>query len=278
MTLLEVLQAAAGHLSKKGIENPRLNAEHLLAHALGKAKRLDLYLDFDRPMGENAKAPFRELIRRRSEGVPLQHLLGTVEFFGRTFACDARALIPRPETEQLVEFILRLAPEARSFMDVGTGSGILAITFALEKTAARVEACDISPEALALACENIRRHSLDGRLQPRLTSLLTGIPGRFNVIAANLPYIPTGEIPGLSREVGHDPKTALDGGPDGLDLIRELAVQAVHALEPGGLLALETGIDQATATTAWLATQNYRDITIERDYQGVQRFVFARHG
>lgn len=278
MNLLEVLQAASGHLAKKGVENPRLNAEHLLAHALGKTKRLDLYLDFDRPMGESAKAPFRELIRRRSEGVPLQHLLGSVEFFGRTFACDARALIPRPETEQLVEFVLRLAPAAPSFLDVGTGSGVLAITFALEKPAARVEACDISPEALALAGENIRRYSLDTRLQPQQTNLLSGIPGRFSVIAANLPYIPTGDIPALSREVGHDPQTALDGGPDGLDLIRELAVQAIPVLEPGGLLALEIGIGQATATASWLAAQNYRDIAIERDYQDVERFVFARHG
>jgi len=112
MTVLEVLNAATSYLQKQGVESPRLNAEHLLAHSLGMPRRMDLYLAFDRPLGEKDRAPLRDLVKRRSEGVPLQHLLGTVEFLGREFLCDARGLIPRPETEELVELVLKSAPSA----------------------------------------------------------------------------------------------------------------------------------------------------------------------
>ncbi|MFM8983652.1 MAG: N5-glutamine methyltransferase family protein, partial [Spartobacteria bacterium] len=196
MTVLEVLNAATSYLQKQGVESPRLNAEHLLAHALGMSKRMDLYLAFDRPLGEKERAPLRELVKRRSEGAPLQHLLGTVEFLGYEFLCDARGLIPRPETEELVELVLKSAPAAQSFLDVGTGSGVIALTLALKKPDARVVACDLSPQALALAAENRTRHGLDSRVELIESDLLASVQGSFDAIIANLPYIPTAEIPG----------------------------------------------------------------------------------
>lgn len=278
MTALEVLKAAAGYLAKHDVENPRLNAEHLLAHVLGKEKRIDLYLEFDRPLGERERAPLRDLARRRGEGEPLQHILGTVEFCGRTFRSDARALIPRPETEQLVELVLKETPTARSILDVGTGSGVIAAALALSLPEAIVQACDLSSDALALASENIARHSLENRVALRHSDLLESVAGPFDTIVANLPYIPASEIPTLSREVQHDPRSALDGGPEGLDLIERLVPAAREHLAPAGLIALEIGLDQSEKVCAMLAAHNYRDIAAHPDYQGVQRFVTARHG
>jgi release factor glutamine methyltransferase len=278
MTTLEVLNAATSYLDKQGVESPRLNAEYLLAHVLGKKKRIDLYLEFERPLGEKERAPLRDLVKRRSEGIPLQHLLGTAEFCGHLFTCDARGLIPRPETEQLVELILKSSPNAASILDVGTGSGVIAISLALALPTAKVSACDLSPAALSLAQENAARHQLEARMTFLQSDLLAPVSETFAVIAANLPYIPSADIPNLSREVQKDPLTALDGGPDGLALVERLIAEAPSRLAPSGLLALEIGHDQAEHVMALLAANNYRDIAAHRDYQDVQRFVSARHG
>jgi len=279
MTVLEVLNAATEYLTRQSVESPRLNAEHLLAHVLGKERRIDLYLEFERPVGEAERAPLRELVKRRAAGEPLQHLLGTVGFCGRLFLSDKRALIARPETEQLVEAVLaRVTGETGRALDVGTGSGVIALTLALERPAWNVVAVDVSPEALMLTAENRARHSLDDRVELREGDLGGGVEGPFDVIAANLPYIPAAEIPGLAREVQWDPKLALDGGADGLDLIRRLIPQARDLLAPGGLLALEIGHDQAPAVAALLEENNYRDIERLPDYQNIERFLIARHG
>ncbi|MEI8294422.1 MAG: peptide chain release factor N(5)-glutamine methyltransferase [bacterium] len=278
MTTLEVLNAASAYLHKQRVESARLNAEYLLAHVLGRKKRIDLYLEFERPLGEKERAPLRELVKRRSEGIPLQHLLGTAEFCGRTFACDARGLIPRPETEQLVELILKTSPKPESALDVGTGSGVIAITLALSWPETPVSACDVSKDALALARENAARHELLESVTFFESDLLAATRGGFDIIVANLPYIPSADIPTLSREVQNDPLCALDGGPDGLRLVERLIVEAKSRLTPGGLLALEIGHDQAECVMALLAANNYRDIAAHRDYQDFQRFVLARHG
>jgi len=274
MTILEVIQSATGYLEKNGVEDARLNAEHLLAHALGKKKRLDLYLEFDRPLSESDRAPLRDLVRQRGQGVPLQHLLGTAEFHGRVFKCDARALVPRPETEQLVELAQSKIQNPKSkILDVGTGSGVIAITLALALPEAAVIAIDASPDALALAQENAA--ALGAVVTFVLGDLLPDEPSTFDLIAANLPYIPRREIAELSREVRRDPSAALDGGADGLDLVRRLIEQGVTRLAPDGKMFLEIGHDQAARVAEIFATHGYRDIAIHRDYPGVERFVSA---
>jgi len=279
MTVLEVLNAATGYLKQQGVESPRLNAEHLLAHVLGVKNRINLYMEFDRPLGESERAPLRDFVRKRAEGMPLQHLLGTVEFFGRTFRCDARALIPRPETEQLVEKVLAEAGDpAVRVVDVGTGSGVIALTLALERPEASVTAVDVSREALALAGENAALHGLSERVDFLESELLAGVTGPFDVIVANLPYIATGEMAGLSPEVRRDPVLALDGGDDGLALVSRLIESAPVFLSAGGVLALEIGHDQAGRVEFLLTANNYRDIKILRDYQGIERILIARHG
>lgn len=279
MTVLEVLNASASYLSKQGVESARLNSEHLLAHVLGHKRRIELYLEFERPLSDAERAPLRELVKRRAAGVPLQHLLGTVEFCGREFLCDGRALIPRPETEQLVENILRRMPEENArVVDTGTGSGVIALTLALERSTWQVSGTDISPDALALASENRARLGLEERVTFLPGPLLVPIQGRVHAIAANLPYIPSAEIGTLSREVRYDPQLALDGGEDGLDLVRQLIADAPGRLERGGLIALEIGHDQAARVATLFESHNYRDIEKVRDYQNIERFVIARHG
>lgn len=281
MSLLEVLQGAALFLGKQEVESPRLNAEHLLAHVLG-VKRLELYLQFDRQLGETERAPLRDLVRKRATGVPLQHLLGTVEFCGRVFKSDSRALIPRPETEQLVEralsYTLFSQPSA-TMLDVATGSGIIPLSLALERPESRITATDISPEALSLAKENAILLSVTS-VQFLETDLLPPVSGKddcFDLITANLPYIPSAEIASLSREVQQDPRLALDGGDQGLDLIFRLIPLAVKRLTPGGHLLLEIGKGQEQQVIECLQSHNYRDITALPDYQGVLRFVEAIH-
>ena len=275
MSLLEVLKGASDFLGKQGVESPRLNAEHLLAHVLG-IKRLELYLQFDRPLGEKEREPLRDLVRRRGTGIPLQHLLGTAEFCGRSFRSDARALIPRPETEQLVERALTYPPPS-SILDVATGSGVISLTLALERPDAKVTATDISPEALSLAKENASLLGVD-RVAFYETDLVPTGNETFDLITANLPYIPAGEIASLSREVRNDPILALDGGPEGLDLITRLAPLAFARLNPGGRLILEIGIGQSEAVMECLSGHNYRDIVALPDYQGVPRFIEALKG
>ncbi len=278
MTVLEVLQSTTAYFVKRKIESPRLNAEHLLAHALDR-KRIELYLDFERALTESELAPLRELVKRRGQGEPLQHLLGTVEFCGRTFLCDKRALIPRPETEQLVEMLKSEIRSPKSeILDVGTGSGVIALSLATQHPEAKVIASDISDDALTLARENAARIGLKDRLRFVRSDLFAQIDERFDLIVANLPYVPETDRPTLSREVLLDPETALFGGGNGEEIIRKLITEAPSHLRPDGLLALEIGINQADGLTTFLAEHGYRDISTRQDFGGVTRFLFARHG
>jgi release factor glutamine methyltransferase len=279
MTVLEVLQSTTAYFKKRGIESPRLNAEHLLAHVL-KLKRIELYLEFERPLAETELAPLRELVRRRGLGEPLQHLLGTVEFAGRVFLCDKRALVPRPETEELVERVIHstMSHPPSTVLDVGTGSGVIALTLAAQFPNAEVQAVDISDDALALARENAARLDLQQRVRFAKGSLLEGIESTFDLVVANLPYVPTTDRPTLSREVLHDPESAVFAGERGDELIRELIIAARDRLCPGGLLALEVGIGQADGLEVLLKEKNYHDIASIRDYGGVKRFLFGRYG
>jgi len=278
MTVLEVLQATTAYFKKHDLESPRLNAEHLLAHVL-RRKRIELYLEFERELAEAELAPLRELVKRRAQGEPLQHLLGTVEFCGLTFLCDRRAMIPRPETEQLVEVLKSEVRNPKSeIMDVGTGSGVIALCLAAEFPGAQILAVDISNDALALAQENAARLNLAERVRFLKSNLLENVEGVFDVIVANLPYVSTQERHTLSREVLHDPEVAVFASTRGDELVRELIAQAPSRLRPGGMLALEIGMGQSEALLSTLAEKNYRDISSKTDYSGVTRFLFARYG
>jgi release factor glutamine methyltransferase len=311
MTLLEVLRSSTEYFSKREIENPRLNAELLLAHSLGR-KRIELYLDFERVLSEPELVPLRELLRRRAQGEPLQHLVGTVEFLGREFACDKRALVPRPETEELVELVKtrieadlgeatiqpgkQISPTSArernqkssrdagggaaglSIVDVGTGSGIIAISLALAFPEAEIVAIDVSDDAIALARENSARFSLGERIRFVKGELLNDLAGQFDAIVANLPYVGLADRDTLAREVLHDPEVALFGGEKGDELIRELIEKAPTSLRPNGLLALEIGLGQADALRASLEEKNYHDIESKNDYAGIIRFLLARYG
>jgi release factor glutamine methyltransferase len=276
-TLLAVLQSTTAYFTKHKIEHPRLNAEHLLAHALGRT-RMDLYLEFERNLSEEELGPLRELVKRRGQGEPLQHLLGTVEFCGHLFAIDKRAMVPRPETEELVELLQSKIENRKSrIVDVGTGSGVIALSLAQEFPEAKVYAVDISEDALALAHENAVRLGLE-RVHFQRSDLLESLSERFDLIVANLPYISMQDRHLLAREVLHDPEVALFGGPSGDELVRRLIEKAPSHMEPRGLVALEIGADQAEGLSEFLRQKNYHDIELKRDYAGVTRFLLARYG
>jgi release factor glutamine methyltransferase len=278
MTVLEILQSTTAYFKKREIESARLNAEHLLAHVL-KQKRIELYLEFERVLAEEELAPLRELVRRRGQGEPLQHLLGTVEFAGRVFLCDKRALVPRPETEQLVELLSsRIENRESRIVDIGTGSGVIALSLAARFPEARVTATDISDDALALARENAARLGLTNRVEFLTGDLLAYVNHVYDLIVANLPYVAVPDRAALSREVLHDPEVALFGGERGDEVVRRLIEAAPAKLKPGGLLALELGLGQADDLAALMANKNYHDIRKEADYAGVTRFLFGRYG
>jgi release factor glutamine methyltransferase len=286
MTLLEVLQASTEYFRKRNIESARLNAEHLLAHVIGR-KRIELYLEFDRSLTEPELAPLRELVRRRGEGEPLQYLLGTVEFCGQVFGCDKRAMVPRPETEELVELVIAECRNRQSgsdgnadlrIVDVGTGSGVIALSLAAKLPRARVYAVDTSQDALALARENAVRLGLAERVEFRQGDLLGDFSERFDVIVANLPYIAMSDRNSLSREVQHDPDSALFGGERGDEIIQRLIDRAPDRLVAGGLLAMEIGETQTDHIFEALTQKKYKDTAAKNDYSGRARFILARYG
>src|SRR5438874_9326550 len=259
MTVLEVLQATTAYFKKHNVESPRLNAEHLLAHVLGR-KRIDLYLEFERGLAESELAPLRELVRRRGSGEPLQHLLGTVEFCGRTFRCDKRALVPRPETEQLVELLISYCKseiEHSRTIDVGTGSGVIALTLADQFSKVEIVGVDISEDALMLARENAERLGLVNRVRFLRSNLLESVQPGFDLIVANLPYVSTEDRHNLSREVLHDPQVTRFAGPRAAEMVHALIAHARPWLRPGGMLAMEIWINQCEARVAVVAGEAY---------------------
>ncbi|RPJ33961.1 MAG: peptide chain release factor N(5)-glutamine methyltransferase [Verrucomicrobiaceae bacterium] len=274
-TVLETIDGGTRYLEKRGIEDARRNMQMLVAGQLG-CTRMDLYLQFDRPLDEAVLVPLREALKKRGEGIPLQHLLGKVWFHNREFKTDARALIPRPETEELAEWVLSWElPETQRILDMGCGSGVLGLTLAAERSGWEVTLADVSPEALALARENA------GRLEISNASFLdsdlfSAIDGTFDGIVANLPYVPETERATMAREVLHDPALALFSGADGLDLIRHFIPEAFQRLNPGGWLALEIGHDQASQVAGFLQASSFTAIEVKTDLSGVARFPFAR--
>ena len=275
--LLETLTAGAGYLAKRGIDEARLNMEHLLAHVL-QCRRMDLYLRFDQPVAEPHLIELRALVKRRGEGEPLQHLLGTVEFYGLELVSDHRALVPRPETERLVDLLVtqfKAAPPAR-VLDMATGSGCIGLALTQAWPAASVLLADISEDALELARLNASRLGLAGRVKLLRTDLFEKVTGEFDLIVANLPYIPSAEIATLSREVRRDPSLALDGGPSGLEIVERFLKEVAPRLAAEGYIALEVGHDQGPRTAELCREAGLTQAEVRGDLAGVQRFVFAR--
>ncbi|MFO7564106.1 MAG: peptide chain release factor N(5)-glutamine methyltransferase [Enhygromyxa sp.] len=293
-TVRELLSWTTERFGELGIEDPRVDAEHLLAHALG-CSRMQLYLQHDRLLDEDDRAGFRELVRRRLGREPVAYIEGCRGFHALDLdlRVDRRALIPRPETEHLVDWLLETlrSPPAplMQVLDVGTGSGAIALAIARARYEVRVTAVDASPEALALARENAERLGLAERIDFVRSDLLDAVkdpPGGWDAIAANLPYIPSADLEGLAPEVRlHEPRAALDGGPDGLRFIRRLITQVAGSppdgdehqrLAPGAWLFLEVGIGQAEAVEQLLRAAGLVEVGSRLDYSRIPRVVAGR--
>ncbi len=273
-TPLRLLGWTQEFFAKRGIDAPRLTAELLLAHAL-RCDRVRLYLDFDKPVGEAELAAYRELVRRRADGEPTAYLTGAREFYGRRFRVDARVLVPRPETEHVLEAALEALPEEGAALDLCTGSGALGITLALERRGARVVATDLSADALAVAAENAA--ALGAAVELRQGDLFAAVPAgaRFDVVVSNPPYVPTGELAGLPAEVRREPRGALDGGPDGLSLLRRIVAGAPERLVAGGALILEMHEGHLEALPRLCLAAGFARAEARRDLAGLPRLVIA---
>jgi len=279
-TVRRVLGWTTQHFEKLGIDSPRLTAELLLAHLL-HISRVRLYTDLDRPLESSELAGVRSLIQRRAAGEPTSYLTGIREFYGRPFAVDSRVLVPRPETELLVEAVLQAVPrdaEVR-ILDLCTGSGCVGITLALERRSARVLATDNSADAIEVARTNAGVLGAAERFEARLGDLFAPVEEErpFDVVVANPPYVRRGELAALSPEVRREPPGALDGGPDGLDVIRRIVAAAPRRLVPGGLLALEIGDAQGPAVHSLLEAGGYGSVRIERDLARHDRLALGTH-
>ena len=274
-TLGEILKKSEEFLARKSIENARGDARRLLAHGLGIVP-MQVLLQFDRPLTEIEVASLRALVVRRSQNEPLQHILGTVGFRHLEIRCDSRALVPRSDTEPLVDEVLKRIkdlPKARVH-EVGVGTGCISLSLRHERSDLRVTGSDLSGAALALARHNAEILGL--WVQFWQADLLEGLrDGVLDAVVSNPPYIPSGDIAALSAEVRADPKLALDGGPDGLDCFRKLIVQSHTALKPGGWLLAEHGFDQGPATRA-LCGQGWSEVATVLDLSGHDRFLVAR--
>lgn len=280
-TIGEVVDASSAYLSRRGVEDSCVASEWLVAERLG-IPRLELPLRRAESLSPALLDTLRADVVRLGRGEPLQYVLGNADFRGHRFRCDPRALVPRPETEELVQLCLDepslSAPPSPRFADIGTGTGCIAVSIALERRAAKCVAVDRSPEALALARENAAAAGVADRIE-----FVEGLgaanlaPGSCDAIVSNPPYIPSMEIAGLPRNVrDHEPHLALDGGIDGLDVARDISRDAAIALRKGGWLFFELGEGQAPAMVAFLEDLGFDRCSIHSDLAGVRRFVKAR--
>ena len=280
MTVLEAIQKSTEFLAKKGVDSPRLQSELLLAHVL-RMQRLKLYLEFARNLSDQETTALRELVQRRGDREPLQHILGTTSFCGLEMKVNSSVLVPRPETELLAEegwkFLNSLGRES-TFLDFGTGSGCIAISLCHHAQQARGWALDNSKEALTIAAANAANSSVTERITFVEGNGLSAVSSnlRFDLIISNPPYIPSEEINTLQEEVrNYDPRSALDGGSDGLDFYRLLAKEAANHLAAQGKLMLEFGDGQERSLASIFASQGWTVDTIEKDYSRRPRILIA---
>ncbi len=276
-SIKRVLTWAADDLKRRGNDGARLDVELLLGRVL-RLDRIGLIMQSERPLAPAELSAFRELFKRRRLGEPVAYLLGEREFYGISLRVDARVLIPRPDSERLVEVALART-RGRSMrgdaLDLCTGSGCVAIAFARQRPTWNVTASDISADAVALAQANAHRTGAIRNLRLVAGSLFAPVASlRFDLVTANPPYIATAELATLPVDVrDFEPRLALDGGADGLDLVREIAAQGPQHLTPGGVLAMEIGADQGAAALAILQNLGYRDVELARDLGGRDRVV-----
>jgi release factor glutamine methyltransferase len=282
-SIAKVLRWAADDFARRGHDSPRLDAELLLGHVLG-VDRVRLILDAARPLSDAELVEYRELIKRRRRGEPIAYIRGEREFFGHRFLVDARVLVPRPDTETLVAAALdRTRPRSLygRALDLCTGSGCVAIAFARERPTWKVTGADVSAAALDLARHNAERIGAARNTRWVLGDLFAPLAPeeRFELVTANPPYIPSAEIAGLARDIrDFEPRLALDGGADGLDLVRRIVQRAPEFLTQYGVLALEIAYDQADRVTELLAARGFAQIQRRRDYGGHERVVSATFG
>lgn len=284
-TVGDLIKKSADYLEKHEIETPRLDAELLLANVLN-CDRLALYMDWSKPLVELEVAAYRDAIRQRgADRIPVSRIIGKKEFFGRSFPVHSETLVPRPETEGLVEYVLELLGSEEIFQtdsprvfDVGTGSGCIIITLALEHGTGKYYASDCDPKTLARAKENAKHFNVAQRIDFREGSILAGYEGSLHMIVSNPPYIRSEEVDELPREVKNcDPRLALDGGAEGLDVFQEILKAAEKSLLPGGWLAFEMGEDQHEEILGAFKQNRWIDeVRSEEDLSGRHRYYFAR--
>jgi len=274
LTVLEVLKLASDHLQKRGSDSARLDAEVLLAHALG-LRRLDLYLKFDRPLSEPEVTNYRELVAKRAKGQPVAYLVGHKEFMGLDFVVTPAVLVPNPDTEVLVQRAVEIAREGKRQLrvaDVGTGSGCIAIAIAHYASNVDVVGSDISPEALEVARRNVEAHGLGGRVQLVCGDLMGPLAGSFDLVCANLPYVAVGSA--LAPEVVAQPARALYAGVSGSSLVTRLLDDSPSRLNAGGRVLAE--LDPSILSVAVdVATRNFTGHRIHRDLAGHKRVIEA---
>lgn len=279
-TILELLRWTTQHFTERGIETPRLDAECLLASALG-VDRMRLYLDFDKPASPGERDAFREWVRRRAnERVPVAQLTGRKEFWSMPLLVTADVLSPRPDTETLVVAALDRLPERDTdarILEIGTGSGAVALAIARERPRARITATDVSPAALKVAVRNARELGLEDRIEFAEGSLFGPVLGqRFELVVSNPPYLAESERSRLAPELAHEPDVALFAGQDGLSVLRELVAGAAAFLAPNGGFAVELAPEQAPIVAHWLCEAGLGDVVTHRDLAARPRVVSAR--
>lgn len=274
-TIRRVLDWTKGYLTEKGVENARLETEWLLSAALG-LDRVGIYVNFDKPLNADELSVVRGLVARRAKREPLQYILGTQEFCGLDFVVTPAVLIPRHDTEVLVEEALRRAPHAATVLDIGVGSGCIAVALAKQLPDAQVWGVEQSPAAIAVTQRNAERHGV--RVTLFEGSLFEPFADqRFDLIVSNPPYIPTADLETLQPEVReYEPRAALDGGPDGLDFYRIIVPAAPEHLNPGGWLMVELGIGQAEAVLRMFGQAGFGDCFTAKDPNGIDRVVGGR--
>ena len=288
MTVRELIRVTSGYFADKGLDSAKLNAERLLADVLGLS-RIELFMQFDRPVLGAELDRFRQVVKRRAAGEPLQHILGETEFYSRVFKVEPGVFVPRPETERLVEAAVGLlAPGDRGLLapmavEIGCGTGIIGISLALELPRLTVHATDVNPRAVDLARRNAHTLGAEARVHihggSRFDPLPKHLRGEIDLLVSNPPYIRHDDIAGLPEDVkGHDPHTALDGGPDGLVFYRALAAGMGSWLRPGGHIAVEIGDDQGRDVGAILGASGAQDVQIIQDYTGRDRVVVGQVG